>query len=155
MSCGAIGKQKYTDPTLLEPTKAGKFEAVTIIFKINAKKNNRNEHEEKKRPLTSTLPCFRPHSSHSLLFSQSKIIIFLRQYWLRLMWQMSLRIENSCNLAHITVVASMQRERVLNAWQPFNGPISRVNLPLFTLNVRNCKYKISETFIVRSWTWVF
>ena len=80
MSCGAIGKQKYTDPTLLEPTKAGKFEAVAITFKMDAKKNDRNEHEEKKRPLTSTLPFSRPHSSHSLLFSQSKIIIFLRQY---------------------------------------------------------------------------
>ena len=80
MSCGAIGKQKYADPTLLEPTKAGKCEAVAITFKMDAKKNDRNEHEEKKRPLTSTLPCSRLHSSHSLLFSQSKIIIFLRQY---------------------------------------------------------------------------
>ena len=80
MSCGAIGKQKYTDPTLLEPTKAGKFEAVAITFKMDAKKNDCNEHEEKKRRLTSTLPCSRPHSSHSVLFSQSKIILFLRQY---------------------------------------------------------------------------
>ena len=39
----------------------------------------------------------------------------------------------------------MQRARVLNAWEPFNGPISRVNLLLFTLIVR--KGKISETFI--------
>ena len=69
--------------------------------------------------------------------------------------EMSLRIENSRSLAHFTVVASMQRARVSNAWQPFNGPISRVNLPLFTLIVRKCKDKISETFIVRSWTWVF
>ena len=52
---------------------------------------------------------------------------------------MSLRIENNRNLAHFTVVASMQRARVSNAWQPFNGPISRVNLPLFTLIVRKCK----------------
>ena len=51
MSCGAIGKQKYTDSTLLEPTEAGKFEAVAITFKMDAKKNDRNEHEEKKRPL--------------------------------------------------------------------------------------------------------
>ena len=80
MSCGAIGKQKYTDPTLLEPTKAGKFEAVAITFKMDAKKNDRNEHEQKKRPLTSTSLCSRPHSPHSLLFSQSKIILFLRQY---------------------------------------------------------------------------
>ena len=54
MSCGAIGKQKYTDSTLLEPTEAGKFEAVAITFKMDAKKNDRNEHEQKKRPLTST-----------------------------------------------------------------------------------------------------
>ena len=47
MSCGAIGKQKYTDPTLLEPTKAGKFEAVAITFKMDAKKNDRNEHKQK------------------------------------------------------------------------------------------------------------
>ena len=46
----------------------------------------------------------------------------------------------------------MQRARVFNALEPFNGPISRVNLPLFTLIVR--KAKISETFIMRSWTWV-
>ena len=45
MSCGAIGKQKYTNPTLLEPTKARKFEADAITFKIDAKKNDRNEHE--------------------------------------------------------------------------------------------------------------
>ena len=115
MPCGAIGKQKYTDPTLLEPTKAGKFEAVAITFKMDAKKNDRNEHEQKKRSLTSTPLCSRPHSSHSLLFSQSEIILFLRQNWLRLMWQMSLRIENSHNLAHFTVVASKQRARVLNA----------------------------------------
>ena len=115
MSCGAIGKQKYTDPTLLEPTKAGKFEAVAITFKMDAKKNDRNEHEQKKRSLTGTPLCSRPHSSHSLLFSQSTIILFLRQNWLRLMWQMSLRIENSRNLAHFIVVASMQSARVLNA----------------------------------------
>ena len=54
MSCGAIGKQKYTDSTLLERTEAGKFEAVAITFKMDAKKNDRNEHEQKKRPLTST-----------------------------------------------------------------------------------------------------
>ena len=83
MSCGAIGKQKYTDPTLLEPTKAGKFEAVAITFKMDAKKNDRNEHEQKKRPLTSTPLYSRPQSPHSVLFSQpkmSKIISFLCQY---------------------------------------------------------------------------
>ena len=75
MSCGAIGKQKYTDSTLLEPT-----EAFKITFKMDAKKNDRNEHEQKKRPLTSTPLCSRPHCSHSVLFSQpkmSKIILFL------------------------------------------------------------------------------
>ena len=78
MSCGAIGKQKYTDSTLLEPTEAGKFEAVAITFKMDAKKNDRNEHEQKKRPLTSTPLCSRPHS---LLFSPSiKSILFLRRY---------------------------------------------------------------------------
>ena len=83
MSCGAIGKQKYTDSTLLEPTEAGKFEAVAITFKMDAKKNDRNEHEQKKRPLTSTPLCSRPHSPHSFLFSQpkmSKIILLLCQY---------------------------------------------------------------------------
>ena len=69
MSCGAIGKQKYTDPTLLEPTKAGKFEAVAITFKTDAKKNDGNEHEQKTRPLTNTPLCYRPHSPHSLVFS--------------------------------------------------------------------------------------
>ena len=43
MSCGAIGKQKYTDSTFLEPTEAGKFEAVAITFKMDAKKNDRND----------------------------------------------------------------------------------------------------------------
>ena len=83
MSCGAIGKQKYTDSTLLEPTEAGKFEAVAITFKMDAKKNDRNEHEQKKRPLTSTPLCSRPHSPHSFLFSQpkmTKIILLLCQY---------------------------------------------------------------------------
>ena len=73
MSCGVIRKQKYTDSTLLEPTEAGKFEAVAITFKMDAKKNDRNEHEQKKRPLTSTPLCSRPHS---LLFSPSKSILF-------------------------------------------------------------------------------
>ena len=49
MSFGAITKQKHTDSTLL----AGKFEAVAITFKMDAKKNYRNEHEQKKSPLTS------------------------------------------------------------------------------------------------------
>ena len=130
MSCGAIGKQKYTDSTLLEPTEAGKFEAVAITFKMDAKKNDRNEHEQKKRPLTSTPLCSRPHSPQSVLFSQpkmSKMILFLCQYSLRSIWQLStavgilchffksLRIENSGNLGHFTVVASMQREQIFNA----------------------------------------
>ena len=42
--------------------------------------------------------------------------------------------------------------RASNAWEPFNDPISRVNLPLFTLIV--CKGKVSETSILRSWTCV-
>ena len=42
--------------------------------------------------------------------------------------------------------------RASNAREPFSGPISRVNLPLFTLI--ECKGKVSETFILRSWTWV-
>ena len=48
MSCGIIRKQKYTDSTLLEPIEAGKFEAVVITFKMDAKKNDRNEHEQRK-----------------------------------------------------------------------------------------------------------
>ena len=66
-------------PTLLESTEAGKIEAVAITFKMDAKKNDRTEHERKKRLLTSTPLCSRPHSLHSLLFSQSKIILVLRQ----------------------------------------------------------------------------
>ena len=73
MSCGVIRKQKYTDSTLLEPTEPGKFEAVAITLKMDAKKNDRNEHEQKKRPLTSTPLCSRPHS---LLFSPSTSILF-------------------------------------------------------------------------------
>ena len=68
LSCGAVGKQKYTaDSTLLEPTEACKFEAVAITFKMDAKKNDCNEHEQKKRPLTSTPLCSRPHSPHAIL----------------------------------------------------------------------------------------
>ena len=77
MSCGIIRKQKYTDSTLLEPIEAGKFEAVEITFKMDAKKNDRNEHEQRKSPLTSTPLCSRPHS---LLLSPSKSILVLRQY---------------------------------------------------------------------------
>ena len=83
MSCGTIGKQKYTDSTLPKPTEAGKFEAVAITFKVDAKKNDRNEHERKKRPLTSTPLYSRFLSPLSVLFSQpkmSKIILFLCQY---------------------------------------------------------------------------
>ena len=61
MSCGVIRKQKYTDSTLLEPTEAFKFEAVAITLKMDAKKNDRNEHEQKKRPLTSTPPVSYTH----------------------------------------------------------------------------------------------
>ena len=75
------------------------------------------------------------------------------------------------------------RKRVFNAREPFNCPISRVNLSLFTLIERKGKIsvacvawrfrlarfyylaranqnryatqaKISETFVMRSWTWV-
>ena len=49
MSCGIIRKQKYTDSTLLESIEAGKFEAVEITFKMDAKKNDRNEHEQRKK----------------------------------------------------------------------------------------------------------
>ena len=73
MSCSAIRKQKYTDSTLLEPTEAGKFKTVAITFKMDAKKNDRNEHEQKKSPLTSTPLSSRPHS---LLFPPSKSILF-------------------------------------------------------------------------------
>ena len=73
MSCSAIRKQKYTDSTLLEPTEAGKFETVAITFKMDAKKNDRNEHEQKKSPLTSIPLSSRPHS---LLFFPSKSILF-------------------------------------------------------------------------------
>ena len=42
----------------------------------------------------------------------------------------------------------MQRARVMHE----NRLISRVNLPLFTLIVR--QGKVYETLIMRSWTWV-
>ena len=68
MSCGTIGKQKYTDSTLLERTEAGKFEAVAITFKMDAKKNDRNEHKQKNvrwlalrsilGPILPILSCF-------------------------------------------------------------------------------------------------
>ena len=81
MSCGIIRKQKYTDSTLLEPIEAGKFEAVAITFKMDAKKNDRNEHEQRKSSLTSTPLCSRPHALlFSLLFSPSKSILVLRKY---------------------------------------------------------------------------
>ena len=81
MSYGIIREQKYSDSTLLEPIEAGKFEALTITFKMDAKKNDRNEHEQRKSPLTSTPLCSRPHSLlFSLLFSPSKSILVLRQY---------------------------------------------------------------------------
>ena len=41
MSCGVIRKLTYNDSTLLEPTEAGKFEAVAITFKMDAKTNDR------------------------------------------------------------------------------------------------------------------
>ena len=40
---------------------------------MDAKKNDRNKHEQKKSPLTSTPLSSRPHS---LLFSPSKSILF-------------------------------------------------------------------------------
>ena len=49
--------------------KLANFEAVAITFKMDAKKNDRNEHEQKKRPLTSSPLCSWPHSPHSFLFS--------------------------------------------------------------------------------------
>ena len=57
-------------------------------------------------------------------------------------------MESNGNLAHFTVFASMQRTRVMHE----NRLISRVNLPLFTLIVR--QGKVYETLIMRSWTWV-
>ena len=57
-------------------------------------------------------------------------------------------MESNANLAHFTVFASMQRARVMHE----NRLISRVNLPLFTLIVR--QGKVYETLIMRSWTWV-
>ena len=69
MSCGAIGKQKYTDATLLEPTEAGKFEAVAITFKMDAKKNDRNEHKQKNVRWLALRSILGPHSPHSVLFS--------------------------------------------------------------------------------------
>ena len=57
-------------------------------------------------------------------------------------------MESNGNLAHFTVFASMQRARVMHE----NRLISRVNLPLFTLIVR--QGKVYETLIMRSWTWV-
>ena len=71
MSCGMIRKQKYTDSTLLEPIEADKFEAVAITFKMDAKKNDRNEHEQRKSPLTSTPLCSRPHSLRAFYFYTS------------------------------------------------------------------------------------
>ena len=49
------------------------------LSKWTPKNNDCNEHEQKKSPLTSTPLCSRPHS---LLFSPSKSILFLRHCWL-------------------------------------------------------------------------
>ena len=98
MSCGVIRKQKYTDSTLLEPTEAGNFEAVAITFKMDAKRNDRNEHEQKKRPLTRTPLCCRPHS---FLFSPSKSILFLRRYWLTSIWQISKAVGKLCDIYNL------------------------------------------------------
>ena len=116
MSCGAIGKQTYADSTLPEPREAGTFEAVAISFKMDAKKNDRNEHEEKKRPLTSTPLCSRPHSPHSLLFSQSKIILFLYQHWLRSVWQLSTAVGILCHFNHLEskTVATSRTSQLLH-----------------------------------------
>ena len=57
-------------------------------------------------------------------------------------------MESNGNLAHFTVFVSMQRARVMHE----NRLISRVNLPSFTLIVR--QGKVYETLIMRSWTWV-
>ena len=78
-------------------TEAGNFEAVAITFKMDAKENDRNEHEQEKRPVTSTPLSSRPHSPHSLLFSQSKIILFWGQYWLRLICQLSTAVGILCH----------------------------------------------------------
>ena len=63
-----MGKQKYTDSTLLEPREPSKFEAVAITFKMDAKKNDCNEHEQKNvrwpalrsvlGPILPILSCF-------------------------------------------------------------------------------------------------
>ena len=98
MSCGAIKKQKYTESMLPESKEAGKFEAVAITAKMDAKKNDHNEHEQEKSPLTSTPLFSRPQP---LLFSPSKIILFLRQFWLRSIWQISKAVAILCDLYHL------------------------------------------------------
>ena len=54
-----------------------------------------------KHPLTSPPLCSRPHSPHSLLFSQSKIILFVRQYWLTSIWQLSTSVGILCDFNHL------------------------------------------------------
>ena len=99
MSCGAITKQKYTNSTLLEPTEASKFEAVAITFKMVAKNNDCNEHEQKQSPLTGNPLFSTPMFSCFLL--PSKIILFLRQYRLRSIRQTSKGVGILCDFYHL------------------------------------------------------
>ena len=142
MTCFSIGKQKYTDSTkLAEPTEAGKLKPLQSLSKWTPK-----------RKIAMSVS---PFSLVFSLFSQSKIILFLRQYWLRLTWQIFSAIFNTQNrkqwkprTLHSLCINAMRES---NKWKPFNGPISRVNLFSFTLIVRKGKV---ETLIMRSWTWV-
>ena len=65
MSCGAIGKQNQTDSKLPKPQEADTFETVAITFKMDAKNNDPNEHEQKKSPLT-TIPLLNSCLSQSI-----------------------------------------------------------------------------------------
>ena len=72
--------------------------AVAITLKMDAKKNDRNEHEQKKRPLTSTPLCSRPHS---LLFLRLRAFYFLRRYWLASIWQISKAVGKLFDFYHL------------------------------------------------------
>ena len=76
--------------------------AVAITFKMDAKKNDGNEHKQKKSPLTS-IPLFsRPHF---LLFSQSFLNglahSILRQHSLRSILQISAAVSILCDFYHL------------------------------------------------------
>ena len=109
MSCGAIGKQTYTDST------PGDIWSRSNHFQ-NGRQKERSQWAWGKETSASTPLCSRPHSPHSLLFSQSKIILFLYQHWLRSVWQLSTAVGILCHFNHLEskTVATSRTSQLLH-----------------------------------------